>query len=70
MKNMKKKIQPIEPTAVYTVAQAARVLNVTPQTVRNWIRDGRLPHGPKQAGFHRRFTGRELLECIERREGK
>jgi len=71
---MKKKRQPkpIEPNQTYTVSQAADVLGVVPQTIRLWIKQGRLRHkdqigedGSKKVGWHRRFTGAQLLEAAE-----
>lgn len=45
------------------VTEAARLLKVTPQTVRNWCNDGRLPYTLSAAG-QRVFARHELLEFM------
>lgn len=64
MDNMKQP-QEIIPTAVYTVAQAAIALGMTPQGVARWVRIGVLPGAGERRYYHRRFTGAELLAAIE-----
>ena len=43
-------------TNLLTVTRAAEIVNVHPNTIRNWIRDGKLRHvrvGPKLIRIHR-----------------
>lgn len=65
MNNMKQP-QEIKPNAVYTVAQAAEVLGMTPQGVGQWIRKGVLPGKGQRRYYHRRFTGQQLLDAIKK----
>ena len=51
-----------------TSTQAARFLGVSLHTVRNWTRDGRLPHY-RTAGSHRRFLRADLAPLRVTREG-
>ena len=46
-----------------TVAEAARRLQVSPTTVRNWAADGRLPEH-RTLGGHRRFRARDVDELV------
>lgn len=65
MDNMKQPIK-IEPTAIYTVAQAAIALGMTPQGIARWVKIGVLPGAGERRYYHRRFTGAELLAAIEK----
>ena len=65
MDNMKQP-EEIKPTAIYTVAQAAIALGMTPQGIGQWIRKGVLPGAGMRRYYHRRFTGQQLLDAIKK----
>ena len=55
-----------------TVAEVAELLKLNEQTVRRWIRTGRLPAvslGSRQAGYRVRRSDVDELLGIERGEG-
>jgi excisionase family DNA binding protein len=47
--------------------EAARILNVTPETIRHWERNGRLPAVKTERGV-RLFDRRDVLALKARRE--
>ncbi len=65
MDNMKQP-EEIKPTAIYTVAQAAQVLGMTPQGIARWVKIGVLPGKGQRRYYHRRFTGQQLLDAIKK----
>jgi len=54
---------------LYTVSEAARILNITPRTLRRWCKNG-FAHALRTPTNHRRFTRSEVerLAGIERNE--
>ena len=48
----------------YTIHTASKMLGVTPQTLRNWDRDGKLkPHHTSSNGY--RYYSQEQQELVE-----
>jgi excisionase family DNA binding protein len=45
-----------------TSEQAAEICHVDPETVRRWIRSGRLPASPPVGGSGRRLVRRDVLD--------
>ena len=54
---------------LHTVSEAARILNITPRTLRRWCKNG-FAHALRTPTNHRRFTRSEVerLAGIERNE--
>ena len=52
-----------------TISEAAELLQLHPETVRNWIRDGRLPWGMK-LGRLWRIRMSALVEWMDEKAGK
>lgn len=46
-----------------TIREASKKLNVTTKTIRNWIKQGRLP-AYKTVGNHYRFDPKELEDWL------
>ncbi len=49
-------------------ADVARLLHVTPATVRRWAEARKLPHR-RTLGGHRRFPAEQIEELVERLRG-
>ena len=52
----------IQPGAVYTLAEACEILQVSEATLRRWLKDGRLPSARIGRGY--RFLGSQLLDAL------
>jgi excisionase family DNA binding protein len=52
----------IQPGAVYTLAEACNILQVSEATLRRWLKDGRLPSARIGRGY--RFLGSQLLDAL------
>ncbi len=50
---------------LYTVGEAARLLNVAPRTVSKWFDSGALQGHRIPGSLHRRFTKENILSFIE-----
>ena len=50
-------------TEVYTTAQAAEVLQINIQTLRKWIREGKLP--ASKLGSDYRVTGEDIKSFLD-----
>ncbi|MCA9139957.1 MAG: helix-turn-helix domain-containing protein [Planctomycetales bacterium] len=65
----KRKSEPeYNPYALLTLADAARIANVTTATMREWIRDGRLKSVPMPASSRRRVKRGTLDAFLERHD--
>jgi len=53
----------IHPNAVYTLAEACEILQVSPATLGRWIKDGKV-HTARVGRGHR-FLGSQLLGVLE-----
>lgn len=49
----------------YTSRDVAKRFGVTPETVRNWEKDGRIPPASRTPGGHRRYS-EEHFAAIDR----
>jgi excisionase family DNA binding protein len=52
----------IKPGAVYTLADACEILQVSPATLLRWIKMGKVPDSRIGRGY--RFTGQQLLDLL------
>ena len=50
-------------TQVYTAAQAAKVLQINIQTLRKWVREGKLP--ASKLGSDYRITGEDIKSFLD-----
>jgi len=53
----------LEPGQYYSPEQAARLLSVNPESIRRWMRSGRLK-GVKAGGYIWRVKGQDLLRFL------
>lgn len=49
------------PTGRYSITEIAELLQVSKQTVSNWMADGRLPFGIRRANNRRFAKGQDVL---------
>lgn len=63
----------IDPTELKTVGQVARIMNVTPATVRTWLREGKLKgtqiNSDSPQGRRWRISVSALQEFVSERYG-
>jgi excisionase family DNA binding protein len=56
----------LEPDKLYTPREAAEIIGVNPETVRRWVREGRVPAQKGLVGQAFKIRGADLAREVER----
>lgn len=53
----------VHPDDLYSRSEAARALGVSPKTLDNYTRDGRIPYRTRKCNGRRCWRGSDLIRC-------